>query len=149
MKHVKTFESEEELYSDLVNMGFDQKGYYITHVTYSDGDISGGAVAVVGKSWKDTCELVADFFGADFFMGSDSSVSFRNMGSLMDWVQDQLHDMGSYYKIEFKVWELVPKGKKAKSFIDSVDLLSPSECVALGQENFVDFHRTKGDPDFK
>lgn len=147
MKHIKTFESEEELYSDLVNMGFDQKGYYITHITYGDGEISGGAVAVIGENWGSTCEIVADFFGVDLFDSPKNS--FKDMGSLLDWIEDQLHDLGSYYRWKYKVWELVPKGKKTETFIDSEDLLFPLKCVELGQENFIDFHKTKGDPDFK
>jgi hypothetical protein len=147
MKHIKTFESEEELYSDLVNMGFDNKGYYITHLTYTDGDISGGAVAVIGESWTSTCEAVADFFGVDLFDSPKNS--FKDMGSLLDWVENELHDMGSYFSLKYKVWELVPKGKRTESFIESADLLSPLKCVEIGQENFIDFYKTKGDPDFE
>ena len=152
MKHLKTFESEEELYSDLINLGYDHKGYYITYITYGDGEMGGSSIVVIGaetdemNAWESTCGLLLEYFGFDDFLGDES---FKDVEELMDKITNLVGDMGNWGKMEYKIWELTPRGKKLEPFMDSEDILNPLECSEMGQRNFLDFTKTKNAPDYK
>lgn len=152
MKHLKTFESEEELYSDLISLGYDHKGYYITYITYGDGELGGSSIVIIGAetdgktAWESTCDLLLGYFGFDDFLDGES---FGDVEELMDKITSLVGDMGSWGKMEYKIWELTPKGKKLEPFMDSEDILNPLECSEMGQRNFLDFTKTKNAPDYK
>lgn len=150
MNHIKEFE-DQSLYSDLIKLGYDHKGYYITYITYGDGEIAGSSVVIIGadtdekNSWESTCDLLIEYFGFDSLLDGES---FKDMGSLMDRITDMIGDMGSWGKIEYKIWELSPRSKNLEPFMDTEDILNPLECTEMGQRNFSDFNKTKDKPDY-
>lgn len=146
MKYIKTFESEENLLTDLMDMGYGQKGYYITILRESDGAIDGESLAVAGGNWESICKEITDFFGVDDLLSDGET--FKDMGDLLDSYFEHAQELGIGFSFIYKAWELTPKGASDKTFIESEDILSPLKCVEIGQKNFIDFYKTKGEPDF-
>jgi hypothetical protein len=141
MKHLKTFESEDQdLLTQMQGLDLAPKplGFYISLCSYGDSDISALGVALVGPSLAAIAQMLYEEFNMDDLYDETNEANWNSISDVMEkFTEDNNeYDISSIYRF----WQMTPKTNNVKEeIIETETLMTPYGATELGKKHFRDF----------
>jgi len=150
MKHLKTFENDDQgLLGDMQGLGLSPKpmGYYISFLSYGDGDASALGVVVIGPNLVSIAESLFREFNIEDVYDDSNEMGWKSIEDVMETFADssrEFYDVGNLYD----VWEMTPRTQDIKEeVIETETLMKPLAVCEMGRKYFKDFDEViKGSP---